>query len=65
MKTAEIVHAIDNGSKVYWQCPSYEVIRGAVDSEYYIKSLATGHCIKLLQSDGVTLNGSESDFHIA
>ncbi len=31
---------------------------------YLIRSLATGHCISLLQSDGKTLNGNEDEFYI-
>lgn len=65
MNATEIVRAVENGLRVYWQNPSYEVIRGHIDAEYYIKSLATGHSIRLLQADGKTLNGDESEFHIA
>ncbi len=65
MRAAEIIRAVEEGFQVHWQCPSYEVIRGAIGSDYFIRSLATGHCIKLLQSDGKTLNGAEADFYIA
>lgn len=64
MRPAEIIRAVDEGLKVHWQCPSYEVIRGSMGSGYFIRSLATGHCIKLLQSDGKTLNGDAADFYI-
>ena len=65
MHVAEIIRAVDEGLQVYWQSPSYEVIRGSMGSDYLIHSLATGHCIKLLQSDGKTLNGANDDFYIA
>lgn len=64
MRPAEIIRAVDEGQKVCWQGPSYEVIRGSMDTGYFIRSVATGHCIKLLQADGKTLNGAESEFYI-
>lgn len=65
MLAAEILRAVDEGLKVYWQDPSYEVVRGAGRSGYYIRSRATGHCIRLMQADGSTLNGCEDDFYIS
>jgi hypothetical protein len=64
MKLAEIQRAIKEGFCVYWQNPSYEVIADATGTEYYIRCSATGHCIKLVQSDGVTLNGAETAFYV-
>jgi len=64
MSPAEIARAVDEGLRVYWQSPSYEVVKGSLGSGYFIRSQVTGHCIRLLQSDGVTLNGKASDFYI-
>jgi hypothetical protein len=64
MLLSEIMNAVDNSKRVYWQCSSYEVIRGGSDSGYFIRSLSTGHCIRLVQSDGKTLNGDEADFYV-
>lgn len=63
MKLDEIKSAIAAGSRVYWQNSSYEVIFDAKGTDLYIKCAHTGHCIKLVQSDGVTLNGREADFY--
>lgn len=64
MTPAEIARAVDEGMRVCWQSPSYEVIKGSLETGYYIRSRVTGHCIKLIQPDGVTLNGKSSDFYI-
>lgn len=64
MRPLEIIRAVDEGLRVCWQCPAYEVIRGSRAHEYYIKSQGTGHCISLLQSDRSTLNGREEDFYV-
>lgn len=64
MKIAEIRRAVDEGLRVHWQNPEYEVIRSSVDSRYLIRSSATGHCIGLTWADGDTLNGKEEDFFI-
>lgn len=64
MLPSEITRAVDEGLRVHWQCPSYEVIRGSKQSGYFIRSVVTGHCIRLLRSDGVTLNGKAEDFYV-
>ncbi len=64
MKSQEIVKALHDGANVYWQAESYPVISDAAGINFYIKSLATGHCIRLFQSDGQTLNGNEDDFFV-
>jgi hypothetical protein len=64
MNSQEILKALQDGKNVYWQAESYPVISDQAGINFYIKSLATGHCIKLLQSDGQTLNGTEDDFFV-
>jgi hypothetical protein len=64
MLPAEIARATDEGLTVCWQSPSYQVIKGELGSGYFIRSLVTGHCIRLFKSDGKSLNGAESDFFI-
>jgi hypothetical protein len=64
VNAAEIKRAVDEGLHVFWIDQSYEVIKGKRLDDYYIKSLATGHCIRLTHSDGITLNGKKSDFYI-
>lgn len=65
MKLAEIKRAISEGQRVCWQNSSYEVIADSAGSDYYIKCLPTGHCIRLVQSDGLTLNATETEFYVA
>ena len=64
MKPKEIVKGLQAGMNVYWQTESYPVISDPAGINFYIKSLATGHCIRLFQSDGQTLNGNEEDFFV-
>lgn len=64
MKAADIRRALDEGLRVYWVDHSYEVIRGKPSGDYFIRSVGTGHCIGLTHSDGITLNGKESEFFI-
>jgi hypothetical protein len=63
MNLSEIKRAISEGLRVYWQNPLYEVVLDPKTNAYYISCLATGHSIKLIQSDDLTLNGAESDFY--
>lgn len=49
MKVTEIKQAVDSGHNVQWASAAYRVIKD---------------CIGLTHMDGVTLNGSESDFTI-
>jgi hypothetical protein len=65
MKSAEIRRAVDEGQKIFWSNPSYEVIKGNSPGEYFIRCLSTGHCISLTHADGITLNGAENEFFIA
>lgn len=64
MTPAEIRRAVDEGLTVCWMNQSYEVIRGSRGDSYFIRCRSTGHCIGLTHSDGVTLNGAESEFFI-
>jgi hypothetical protein len=64
MKATEIRRALDEGLRVFWGDRSYEVIRGKRSGDCFIRSAVTGHCICLTRSDGVTLNGQESDFFV-
>lgn len=64
MLPGEITRATDEGLIVCWQTPSYQVIKGELESGYFIRSLVTGHCIRLFKSNGKSLNGAESDFFI-
>ena len=64
MKASEIRRALDEGLRVFWADRSYEVIKGKLSGDYFIRSAVTGHCIGLTHYDGITLNGKESDFFI-
>jgi hypothetical protein len=63
MTLTEIKAAIENGKKVFWSNPTYEVIRDA-RGQYLIQH-ANGHCIGLTWQDGRTMNGKEEDFYSA
>ena len=54
---------VDAGKKVAYQNDSYLVIKGQ-DGEYYIKSVATGHAIKLIQPQTGRPNGDIKDFYL-
>ena len=60
MQLSEIKQAIKDGKKVFWSTTAYEVIKDA-KGQYLIKH-GNGHCIGLTWSDGVTMNGKESEF---
>jgi hypothetical protein len=64
MNLMQIEAALSEGLLVCWQSPSHEVIRGENDCVLYIRSRATSHCIRLLRSDNVTMNGAEDDFFV-
>jgi hypothetical protein len=46
---------VDNGESVYTD-NGYSVIKNSANGDYLIKSGFSGHCIGLVQGDGVTLN---------
>lgn len=64
MRLAEIKRAVSEGLCVFRQNPSDEVIVDAAGMEYCIRCSAAVYCIKLVQSDGVTLNGVEVNFYV-
>lgn len=64
MTLEEIKNAIANGDTVHWSNSAYAVNKAA-NGGYLIKCTLNGHCIGLTWSDGVTLNGHESDFYIS
>ena len=63
MTLQEIKSAVDSGKKVFWNMPSYEVIKDA-RGEYNIYCFTTRRSIGLTWMDGKTMNGSEEDFYI-
>ena len=65
MNLLEIKRAVDEGLAVFWASPAYEVVCGDDRDKYFICCVNTGHCISLTHSDGVTLNGKESEFYVA
>lgn len=54
---------VDAGKKVAYQNESYLIIKSQ-DGEYYIKSVATDHLIKLIQPHTGKLNGDIKDFYL-
>lgn len=64
MTAPEIKQAINEGKKVYWKSPVYQVIKDNL-GQYFIKCTLNDHCIGLTWKDGVTLNGEEEDFHLS
>ena len=63
MNAQEIKTAIEYGKRVFWSKDSYEVIKDSIP-QFLIKCHINGHCIGLTHSDGITLNGKESEFYI-
>jgi len=63
MTLPEIKQAIEDGNKVYWTHEGYEVVKNTAD-RYSINCTINGSCIGLTWTDGVTMNGGESDFFV-
>lgn len=61
MNLTEIIKAIDDGKKVYWNNKAYKVVKDK-NNEYLIKCISNGHCIGLTWADGKTLNAKENEF---
>jgi len=61
MTLEQIKQAIEDGKKVYWSNPAYEVIKDKI-GQYLIHCTLNNHYIGLTWRDGVTLNGKEEDF---
>lgn len=59
MTLHQIKEAVNNGRPVYWGSLGYQVVK--IKEEWYIRHTG-GHMICLTWSDGVTLNGEESQF---
>ncbi len=63
MNLKEIKLAIDQGKKVFWSNPNYQVIKDS-KGQYLIVCSLNDSCIGLTWKDGITLNGKKKDFHI-
>ena len=66
MSLSEIKTAVDQGQIVHWRNEAYRVIKDA-RSEYHIAYMCgtkAENFIGLTHSDGVTLNGQESEFYL-
>ena len=64
LKTVEdIKQAVNNGLYVYWNNPSYKVIKDKHD-QYLIHYIHNDNYTGLTHKDGITLNGDIKDFHI-
>jgi len=64
MTLQEIKAAIAAGHTVHWATKAYVVILDNI-GRYIIKCTDNGYCIGLTHKDGVTMNGSTTDFFIA
>lgn len=62
MTLDEIKSAIADGKTVHWKNDSYDVILDS-KNQYLISCWRNGSCIGLTWTDGVTMNGKESDFY--
>jgi len=63
MTVTEIKQAVDSGHNVQWASTAYRVIKDRI-GQYLIICLLNDYCIGLTHMDGITLNGSESEFTI-
>ena len=61
MTLNEIKQAVDNGTKVYWSNPSYEVIKDK-KGQYLIVRKSTGFATGLTWADGKILSGKEDEY---
>lgn len=68
MSLSEIKSAVLAGKTVHWKNGAYRVIfdptRGSVIAGFLIECVLNGDCIGLTWTNGVTMNGEESDFFI-
>ena len=64
MTLEQIKGAIALGLSVKWSNDGYDVIQDSL-GQYLIKYRPNGHCIGLTRSDGITMNGEESQFYVA
>lgn len=64
MTLQQIKGAIALGLSVKWSNDGYDVIQDSL-GQYLIKYRPNGFCIGLTHSDGITLNGEESQFYVA
>jgi len=62
MTLKEIKSAIADGKTVHYKSALYKVVLH-MDGEYILLCESTGHFIGLTWTDGVTMNGKESDFY--
>jgi len=64
MNLQEIKTAVDAGKSVHWTHEGYDVMKGKKGG-YFIRCSSNAHSIGLTWTDGVTLNGEESEFFLA
>lgn len=64
MTLHQIKGAIALGLSVKWANDGYDVIKDS-RGQYLIIFRPNGHCFGLTHTNGVTLNGAESQFYVA
>jgi len=64
MTLNQIKGAIALGLSVKWSNDGYDVIQDSL-GQYLIKYKPNGFCFGLTHSNGITLNGQESQFYVA
>ena len=62
MTLDEIKGATDQDITICWKSDIYQVVKGAC-GQYLINCIQNDSAIGLTWSDGVTLNGKESEFY--
>jgi len=62
MTLQEIKHAVNIGKAVYWKQDNY-VVKYDQKAGWIIVCTSNGSVIGLTWTDGVTMNGKESDFY--
>lgn len=64
MTLEQIKAATLAGKVVHWKNPAYIVIHVPATGQWLVRHQA-GDCFGLTWADGVTMNGSESDFYVS
>jgi len=65
MKLNEIKEAVLAGKVVHWKNHGYRVIYAPKLNDFLIRFDYNDDCIGLTWTNGVTMNGEESDFFVA
>ena len=65
MNLAEIKEAVLAGKAVHWKNHGYRVIYAPKLNDFLIRFDYNGDCIGLTWTNGVTMNGEESDFFLS